>query len=127
MTEAAIEKLISSFLKDFNKMCDTERKDFLIREKLVTFESGTSIKKYNVTYELKSKSDNWSIDAVTKGWWIFKTRFPLLKITRKDQKITFSGLYTESIKPFDSANLKENLDKYISICKALPQDAFVRV
>lgn len=118
-------QIVNAFLKDFNEMCKTERKDFLIRERVVNYESGSRIKKYNVTYRVRNKKDKWIIEAVN-GFWIFKKKFLLLEITLRGEKINFSGLYTHSIRDFEKSLLEEKLKKYLSICKKTRHDAFVK-
>ncbi|WP_062057933.1 hypothetical protein [Aquimarina longa] len=125
MKNENINRIIETFLSDFNEMCKTNRKDFLLRERMVTYESGSFIKKYNVTYRLKQKNNSWLIEAVSSGFWIFKKRFLLLRITKTNNKINFSGLYTSSIPDFEESLIEEKLKKYIEICKSLPQNAFV--
>lgn len=125
MYEQQLDKIIETFIGNFNKMCKSHRRDFLIRERIVTYESETSIKRYNVTYVVKKSRDKWSILAISHGFWIFKRKFPLFKISRFNGQINFSGLYTSSILDFKESLLKEKLEEYLDCCKKLPQNAFV--
>jgi hypothetical protein len=126
MNHQEIDKTIHAFLKEFNEMCSTERKDFLIRERLVNYESGSYIKKYNVTHKVRRKNNSWTVEAMTSGFWIFRRKFLLFKITLKKDKLNFSGLYTSSFPDFEESLLKNNLKKYLNICKKTPRDVFVK-
>ncbi|GAA3519291.1 hypothetical protein GCM10022393_36830 [Aquimarina addita] len=126
MNYEKIDKTIHTFLEEFNEMCRTERRDFLIRERLVNYESGSSIKKYNVTYRVKRKQNTWTIEAVSNGFWIFRRKFLLLKITPKKNNLNFTGLYTTSIRDFEESLLSQKLKDYLNTCKKLPHNAFVR-
>ena len=59
MQEEHLDRIINTFVRNFNTMCKDHRRDFLIRERTVTYESGESIKKYNVTYVVKKTSRKW--------------------------------------------------------------------
>ncbi|MEM1136271.1 MAG: hypothetical protein AAGI07_10570, partial [Bacteroidota bacterium] len=100
MTDSDFNNTIKTFLKDFNEMCRADRKDFLIREKLVTYEHSTRTQRYEVTYRVRSKSNIWFIEAVTDGFWIFKKRFPLIRITRNKDMVDITGVHTGSIRNF---------------------------
>ncbi len=128
MTQEQIDQIIHDFGKKFNTMCANERRDFLIREWTSTdYETGiTSTYRKPVTYKVKKKRNKWRIRAETKGFWIFKRRFPLFDIIHSNGTIEFKGLYTHTIPVFEEALLAEKLDEYIAICKRLPPDAFVR-
>ncbi|MEZ5038852.1 MAG: hypothetical protein R2828_03140 [Saprospiraceae bacterium] len=126
MQEEQLDSIINTFVRNFNTMCKVHRRDFLIRERTVTYESGESIKKYNVTYIVKKTSHKWKILAVSNGIWIFKKKFPLFEISRAKGKMSINGLFTQSIPDFETSMLAENLEKYLEHCKKLPQDAFVR-
>lgn len=127
MTDTDFEDIVKAFAVKFNEMCQTERKDFLIREKLVTYESGSEMKRYGVTYEVKKSGDVWKVDAVSDGFWIFKSRFPLLEVHRKESGMaTLKGMYTKTFGDFEEALLEEKLEAYMAVCKALPQDAFIK-
>lgn len=126
MLEEQLDQIIETFVHNFNTMCKEHRRDFLIRERTVTYESGDTIKTYNVTYIVKKTSDKWKILAVNNGFWVFKKKFPLFEISRAKGKMGFNGLFTQSIPDFETSMLAENLEKYLEHCKKLPQDAFVR-
>lgn len=125
MNNQKIDEIVNTFLKNFNEMCTTERRDFLIRERIVNYESGSYTKKYNVTYRGRNKKNKWIIEAVN-GFWIFKKKFLLLEITLKGEKINFSGLYTHSIKDFEKSLLEDKLKIYLNTCKKIRHDAFVK-
>ena len=72
-----IERVISQFVDAFNLMCKTGRRDFLVRERMVNYESESRIKRYPVEYKMKGKGDEWDIFAESEGFWIFKKNFPL--------------------------------------------------
>ena len=120
------DHIITNFLVRFNQMCTTERKDFLIRERWATYESGKKLERYNVSYRLKSSLDKWKVEAVTKGFWIFRKKFPLLEITRKKGIVNFSGMFTYSIPDFNENELEKKLEEYLAICKSVPQDVFIK-
>ncbi|ALU75111.1 hypothetical protein J2Q11_11525 [Tenacibaculum finnmarkense genomovar finnmarkense] len=128
MSNENIDKIINAFLKDFNEMCKTKKRDFLIREKIVNYESGTYSKKqvkYNVTYKVSRKKNIWVIEAIN-GFWFFKKKFLLLQITTKGEKLNFSGLYTHSFKDFEKSLLEDKLKIYLNTCKKIRHDAFVK-
>jgi hypothetical protein len=126
MDTEKIDQTVNTFLEEFNEMCKTERRDFLIRERVVNYESGSSIKKYNVTHRVRIKKNVWIIEAVSSGFWVFKRKFLLLRITIKKDKLNFAGLYTFSILDFEESLLEEKLKEYLNICKKTPHDAFVK-
>ncbi|MBL56693.1 MAG: hypothetical protein CMP61_05855 [Flavobacteriales bacterium] len=126
MKDHQIDSIINNFLNDFNKMCQSERKDFLEREQTVNYEYGSEIKKYKVVYQVRKSKNIWLIEAVNNGFWIFKKRFPLFKITRKKDKINLTGLFTHSIKDFELKDLENKLKLYLSICKNQPNDIFTK-
>lgn len=126
MTEEQIDYIIDAFLVKFNNMCWNERRDFLIRERSVEYESGPKIKKYTVSHIAEKSENEWNIMGITKGFWIFKKKFPLLKINKFGNKISFSGLYTNNITDFDESLLEQKLEQYLETCKNLPQNAFIR-
>ena len=126
MNNEKIDQTVNAFLKEFNEMCRTERKDFLIRERMVNYESGSSIRKYNVTHRVRRKKNIWIIEAVSSGFWIFRRKFLLLKITLKKNKLNFSGLYTYSILDFEESLLEDKLKEYLNTCKKTPHDVFVK-
>lgn len=119
--------VVESFIVGFNKMCQEGRKDHLLREKMVEYESGPRKVHYKVSYEAKKGKGGWQIRAVTKGFWIFKKKFPLMEIKVQAGTISFKGLFTEDLNPVDPNpdDLYTELQRYIGICKALPQDAFL--
>ncbi|THB80112.1 MAG: hypothetical protein D3926_08775 [Desulfobacteraceae bacterium] len=122
-----MDGIISEFVDAFNRMCRDNRRDFLIRERVVTYESGSRIKQYQVRYMVKQKKNKWEIYAQSKGFWIFKSKFPLIRIEKKHDQVLISGMFTEAIaSPFDPSELKAKLDQYLIICQNLPKDAFVR-
>lgn len=125
MNNENINQIINAFLKDFNEMCKTERRDFLIRERVVNYESGSYTKKYNVIYRVRRKKNSWIIEAVN-GFWFFKKKFLLLQITLKGEKLNFSGLYTHSTRDFEKSLLDDKLKKYLNTCKRIRHDAFVK-
>lgn len=126
MNHENIDKTVNAFLEEFNEMCSTERRDFLIRERLVNYESGSSVKRYNVTHRVRRKKNIWIIEAVSSGFWIFRQKFLLLKITLKKDKLNFSGLYTSSIQDFEESLLEDKLKEYLNICKKMPHDVFIK-
>lgn len=126
MNHEKIDKTVNAFLEEFNEMCRTERRDFLIRERLVNYESGSSIKRYNVTHRVRRKKNSWIIEAVSSGFWIFRRKFMLFRITVKKDKLNFSGLYTSSILDFEESLLENKLKEYLTICKKMPHDVFVK-
>ena len=126
MNEEQFDRIINTFVTDFNRMCSSERKDFLIREKKVQYEDGPRIKRYNVTYEVKKSGKTWKIQAVSSGFWIFKKRFPLLTIQWKKGEFHLKGLYIKDMKRFEDSLLGSKLSKYLEKCRSLPQNAFIR-
>ena len=126
MTDQKIDSIVNKFLADFNKMCEKESKHFLERERTVNYESGTRIKKYKVKHQLKKSKNTWLIEAVSSGFWIFKSKFPLLKISLKNNKITFSGMFTYNFSPFKAELLEEKLAEYMTTCKKQPKDVFTK-
>ncbi len=123
--DQSTENIIKDFLYDFNQMCKSSRKDFLVRHKTVQYESGPSTKTYNVTYHMKKGSNKYDIIAQTGGW-IFKSKFPLLAIEFKGDNAGLKGLYTAGFGSFPKKELKEKLAAYLEECKNLPQNAFTR-
>ena len=122
-----MSQTLNDFVERFNSMCKTERKDFLLRERLVNYESGSSIKTYYITYVLKEQKDRYRVIGLSNGgFWIFRKRFPLLDIEIKGNELKFKGLYTSTIPTATKETLKECLDKYLDICKKLPQNAFIK-
>ncbi len=119
--------VVESFIVDFNKMCREGRKDHLLRERVVQYESGPERVQYKVTYEAKKRKTGWQVRAVTKGFWIFKKKFPLMEINVQPGTISFKGLYAQGLKPIDinPDELKRELNSYIKTCKILPPNAFV--
>jgi len=126
MDNDKIDKIIIDFLEEFNQMCSTTRRDFLIRERIVNYEYSSSIKRYDITHQIKRKNDEWLIEGVSVIFWIFKKRFPLLRIKRKNNLINFTGLFTHSFPDFEVALIEDKLKEYIEICKEQPEDVFVK-
>jgi hypothetical protein len=126
MNNEKINEIINAFLEEFNEMCKTERKSFLIRERVINYESGSSIKKYNVTHRVRRKNNAWIIEAISSGFWVFRRKFLLLRITIKKDKLNFSGLYTSSILDFEESLLESKLKEYLNICKNTPHDVFIK-
>lgn len=127
MNNTNLDRIIEKFLLRFNEMCEKERMDFLSRERTVNYESGSSIKKYKVVHKIRKRKNVWSIDAVSNGFWIFKRRFPLLRISRaRNNSIKFSGMFTNTIQDFKIDQLEEKLNEYLIICKSQPQDVFTK-
>lgn len=127
MTEIAFKEILNSFLKRFNEMVNTERKDFLIREELVTYEYSQELKRHNVTYRVKKSLGRWTIEATTDHFWLLKRRFPLIKMKRNKGMVTITGLFSKKIsEPFPEEELDTKLTEYLEICKNIPTDAFVK-
>ena len=124
MNDWKLDMLIENFLVRFNKMCERERRDFLNRERTVNYETGSRIKKYKVVHQLRKRDNEWLIEAISDGFWIFKKRFPLLRITREMNKISFAGMFTHTIHDFEVEQLEEKLNEYLKICKNQPEDVF---
>ena len=124
MTDKEVDAVIARFLVSFNEMCRTERKDFLSRELTVTYETGSRIKTYQVSYRFKRKGNEWLIEAVSSGFWIFKSKFPLLRVKKGKDKMTFLGMFTAKFKPFAPAELEEQLEAYLNTCKSQPKNVF---
>ncbi|KAA1248030.1 hypothetical protein [Aquimarina sp. RZ0] len=126
MENEKIDKIINDFLKEFNQMCTTTRRDFLIRERIVTYEHGSSVKRYDITHQVRRRNNEWLIEGVSSIFWIFKKRFPLLKISRKNDRISFKGLFTAAFSDFDVSLIESKLKEYMEICKKQPKDVFVK-
>jgi hypothetical protein len=124
MTDEAIDEAIDIFIVNFNEMCKEDRRDFLVREREVMYEATKSIKQYKVTYKAKKRRRHKEIYAQS-GFWIFKRKFPLFKITQKDKMIQFEGLYTDSFSSFPDNKITENLQLFLETCKKLPKNAFI--
>jgi len=122
-----LEPVVKSFITGFNKMCREGRKDHLLRERMVEYESGPEKVQYKVSYEAKKRKKGWQVRAVTKGFWIFKKKFPLMEINVQDGTVSFKGLFTQDLNPVDAHpdDLYKELQRYIGICKDLPPNAFV--
>ncbi|PKV48023.1 hypothetical protein ATE84_5316 [Aquimarina sp. MAR_2010_214] len=126
MENEKIDKIIIDFLEEFNHMCTTTRKDFLIRERIVTYEHSSSVKRYNITHQIRRKKNEWLIEGVSTVFWIFKKRFPLLRINRINDKIRFTGVFTSSFLDFDITLIESQLKEYLEICKKQPEDVFAK-
>ncbi|MEW7292473.1 hypothetical protein [Aquimarina sp. 2304DJ70-9] len=126
MENEKIDKIIIDFLEEFNNMCTTTRKDFLIRERIVTYEHSSSVKRYNITHQIRRKNNEWLIEGVSTIFWVFKRRFPLLRINRINDKIRFTGLFTSSFLDFDIQLVESQLQEYLEICKKQPEDVFTK-
>ncbi|SEB48297.1 hypothetical protein SAMN04489761_0974 [Tenacibaculum sp. MAR_2009_124] len=126
MTNEQIDKIVNDFLVSFNKMCVNDRKDLLERERTINYEHGSRIKKYRVTHRIKKKKDEWLIEAVSNGFWIFKRKFPLLRIVRNNNRISFYGMFTYDFPDFELHQLKSKLDTYLSNCKKQSYDTFTK-
>lgn len=126
MDNSRLDKTIDEFLSRFNQMCATERRDFLVRERKVNYEHGSRIKTYHVTHQVRKRGNEWLIEAVSSGFWIFKRRFPLLRITKRHNLINFAGIFTSSIRDFKEEQLEEKLNEYLEICKNQPHDVFIK-
>ena len=122
----SIEATVDQFIKDFNTMCKTTRKDLLVRERVVQYETGSGIRKYNITYKAKKGKNKIDIVGETAGFWIFKSKFPLFSIQQVQGKLKFSGLYTSKFTVMEESELKQNLQKFLEICEKLPKDAFTK-
>ena len=125
MTHEAFHEAVVAFVLKFNKMCEQERKDFLVREYTVNYESGPSIQQHSVTYKVSNDGDVWEVNA-ERGFWVFKSKYPLIRITKDGDMASISGLYTKALGDFEASQIEEKLDAYIEICRKLPQDAFVK-
>ena len=88
-------------------------------------QSLVAIKKY-VKYIVRKWRRTWRIEAVGRGFWIFRARFPLLKIKKYDHVVKVSGLYSNSISEFKVNLIDEKLKEYLLICQRLPRDVFIR-
>jgi hypothetical protein len=126
MIEQEIDLVISKFLVRFNEMCQNENRAFLIREKTVNYESGSKTKIIKVTYRIKKQPNEWLIEAVDNGFWIFKKRFPLLRINKNNSEFSFSGMFTSSFRNFPQEELEEKLNQYLSICKSQTNNVFTK-
>ncbi|MEL6654541.1 MAG: hypothetical protein AAFQ87_27450, partial [Bacteroidota bacterium] len=96
-----LEPVINSFIKGFNKMCQEGRKDLLLRERMVEYESGPRKEQYKIRYEAKRRKDGWQVRGVTKGFWIFKQKFPLMEIKVLPGTVSFKGLFTDKLQAVD--------------------------
>lgn len=124
MREHEIETIARDFVFKFNRMCQSERRNFLVKKRNITYETGTQVKTYHVNYQIRKRRNAWQVDAVSDGFWIFKKRFPLLRISQNQGKIRFSGPFTADISDFEPKLLKQKLDEYMEICKKQPADVF---
>lgn len=124
-----LNAVVRDFVYHFNEMCRLRRKDLLVRQKTVQYESGSRLQTYQVSYRVKVTKKDWQIYAVSNGFWIFKSKFPLFRIIKLDHKLSFAGLYTEDLAsiPISANQLKEQLDRYLHKCEKLPQDAFTKL
>ncbi len=127
INNSKMDKITQEFLLKLNEMCKNDRRDFLIRERRVNYEHGSEIRKYTVTYRIKKAKNIWIIEAVSSGFWIFKKRFPLLRITKKNTMVNFSGLFTSTISDFKIDQLEDKLHTYLEICKNQPRDVFIKL
>jgi len=126
MDHNKIEKALNHFIVAFNAMCKKERRDILLRERTVTYESSSSIKTYYVTYAVKKYGNTWKVFGLSDGgFWIFRKKFPLFDVVISKEEIQFKGLYTSTIPTATEDNLDACLEKYTAVCKALPQNAFI--
>lgn len=126
MDHNKIENALHKFIGAFNAMCKKERRDILLRERTVTYESSSSIKTYYVTYAFKKYGDTWKIFGLSDGgFWIFRKKFPLFDMVKTKEGIQFKGLYTSTIPMATQDNIEACLEKYIEVCKTLPQNAFI--
>ena len=129
MTEQEIEKVINSFLDDFNAMCKANNRAVIIREYTVTYETGprTITKRYEVTYQAKKKRKKWKVYAQSNTAWIIKKRFQLMSIVERKDGLALEGLYVKGIDSFPPTELKTRLNAYLENCKSIPRDTFVYV
>ena len=127
MTEQEIEAIINEFLEGFNLMCAESDRAMIIRERTYNYESGpsTTTQRYDVTYMVKKRGKSWKIFAQSKGFWIFKKRFPLVQVKRIQERYTLEGLYVKGMAPFEPTELKQKLEDYTETCKNLPRDVFI--
>jgi hypothetical protein len=125
------QQVVENFVAEFNRMCRETGRDYLLREKGATGESGAVIKRYKVEYKLKTTSYGWEIFGESRRFFFFKNEFPLLTImTRGDNKLGFLGLFTEKmprIEPNNPAELHQILQNYLNNCRNMPETAFVNV
>lgn len=126
MSDEEIETILAKFLLSFNEMCKENNRAVVLREKTVNYEAGpqTYTSRYEVTYKAKKSGTKWKIRAESKGFWIFKKRFPLFKLIRLKDKLAMEGLYVK-ILPFETAELEGQLNDYTEKCKNLARDIFV--
>lgn len=127
MTEGFIDKSINKFILEFNNICISKRKDFLLRERASTYEGRTTVKKYKVIYKVEKKTSRWDIYAESKTLFIFKKKFPLFRILNNDGMIMFEGLFTKNFKPFKAQDIDTYLNQYIENCMNKPHNAFINI
>lgn len=126
MENTKLNLIIENFLVRFNKMCEVERKDFLLRERLVEYEYSSKIKQFKVSYRLKRSNNEWLLEAVSWGFWIFRRKYPLLRIKRNGNTINFSGMFTYTIAEFNVELIENKLSEYLEICKKQRRNVFIK-
>lgn len=124
MNDDQVSGIISQFLTDFNRMCRTQQRSFLIRERIVAFETGPTVFRVPVTYRVKRHQQRWQIFA--RNRWFFWQKYPLLEIIREHDSIRLEGLYTGNFQSFPVSQLSSQLQVYLHYCQNLPPDAFTR-
>ncbi|WNJ18387.1 hypothetical protein [Pontibacter sp. G13] len=126
MSEESFEAILEDFVEAFNVMCKTQRRDFLVREKVVDTETGPEVIRRKVTYRVRKSFGKWQVEAVTKGFWIFRRKYPLLKFAREEDVTEIWGLYAKELGKVHDDDLAEALRGYQEKCRKLPHNAFVR-
>ena len=131
-----LNPIINKFIVDFNKMCVETGRNKLVKHTTSTYEgtTSTSTSNYAVTYGVKHGDKKWEVIGKSKGFWIFKKKFPLFTIevtknTTGGECITFNGLYTSkspAVKATEDA-LASSLASYLENCKSIPVSTFTNV
>ncbi len=126
MIKEKYDEIITQFVDNFNNMCDEERRDYLIRERIINYESGPRTKRYEVQYQMRKRGNTWKIEAVSGTVWPFRRRFPLITLKLVDDRFQTIGLYNGQIKEFSPEELELKLKQYLDKCRTLPQNAFIK-
>ena len=77
-------------------------------------------------HRLKKRNNVWLIEAVSNGFWIFRRKFPLLRIVRYNNMISFYGMFTYDIADFEVNKLKSKLEIYLENCRKQSYDTFTK-
>jgi hypothetical protein len=124
------EPIVQTFVASFNRMCWETGRNYLLRTKNSKNETSKNPSREKVVYKSRATDNGWEIFAESRFLFLFKRRYPLLKINLTiTGKIVFEGLFVSQMPAINqnAAELQAALQNYLNYCRNSPEEAFVNV